>query len=1040
MAAWTCSSCGGENPEGMRFCGHCGSPQEAEAGPAPDASQIMRSFVAEAVADRLVEAAGGEIPEERRLITALFADVSGFTSLADRLDPEDLLEVIDPVISGLSSIVGRYGGYVEKFAGDALLALFGAPVSHEDDAERALLVALDMHRELARMCADLPHDAELTLHCGVNSGHGIARILGSEARMDYGVLGDSVILAQRLESAAPKGETYVSDLTYRLTAERFEFEPVGELTLKGKSEAVIAWRLVAERSERRPTSRKRALIGRERELETIGAAIERAKSGWGDVIVVTGEPGVGKSRLTEGGVKLAEAEGLRWLQTRCLSYGAGIAYWPYADLLRTVATIRPQTAAEEAGRALERTVSVPGAVPYFARLLGVPVTDDDVTALEPEAFRRGLHESFTSWLSNIAAEGPIVLALEDAHWADPSSLDLTRELGRICETRPLVLYLTARPEAATALEELVPGARKIPLEPLDEIGIGQLVQDVLEGPAPTGLVGWVIERTTGNPFFVEELVRALREHEILERSDGQWLLRPGWEEGQIPPNVEGLLASRIDLLPRPAADVLQTASVIGRVIPVPLLAAVRGDEGDLAGVLETLVQRGFLDLLGQDEVPTIGFHHALVQDVAYSRLLRRQRRSLHRRVAEVAETLYGAGDDVLDLLARHLYLGEAGAKAIDYLVRAGERAKRLFANEEAILHFGRAVELRPEDSDVRLELADLHELVGNYDEALRNYEAVRAASNDVRAWSGTASTLRRLGNYDEALAVLDRAFADERLAGKDFVPLWIEKGWTLSVAGRFDQAIDVLLASLDAVGARRDEHVARVLLQLGRVETVRGRPERALEHALEAQMIVEEADDIRGIVSAMRLLGDTYRTLARLDEAAAALQRGLELAERVGSLEEIGSCLVNLGLVELERGRHPEALAVTRRAIDEFERVRHGAGRAQSYANFAWILWHAGQDEEALAFAGRAIEVGRSIGHSMAVADATDTIAHVAHRRGDLREAATAAEEAAAIYVEAGAVTQARTTLSLAVEVWQRLGEQERARAADDRARSLAVA
>src|SRR5919106_4294674 len=798
MAAWTCSACGGENTEGMRFCGHCGTPVAA-APPAPDVSQTLRSFVAEPVAERLMET-GGEVPEERRLMTALFADVSGFTSLADRLDPEELVEVIDPVISGLSSVVGRYEGYVEKFAGDALLALFGAPVSHEDDAERALHVALEMHRELERLCLDLPYDAELTLHCGVNSGHGIARILGSEARMDYGVLGDSVILAQRLESAAPSGETYVSDLTYRLTADRFDFESVGELTLKGKSEPVTAWRLVGERSERRPISRKRALIGRERELETIAKSIERAQSGWGEVIVVTGEPGVGKSRLTEAGHRLAEAEGFRWLQTRCLSYGAGIAYWPYADLLRTVAAIRPQTAPDEAGRALERAVPLPAAVPYFARLLGVRVTtDDEVARLEPEAFRRGLHEGFTSWLSNLAAEGPLVLTLEDAHWADPSSLDLTRELGRLCEKRPLLLYLTARPEAETALEELVPEARRIPLEPLDETGIGQLVQDALEGPAPTGLVRWVIERTTGNPFFVEELVRALREHGILERADGHWLLKPGWEVGQIPPNVEGLLASRIDLLPRPAAELLQTASVIGRVVPVPLLSAVRGGERDLAGMLETLVHRGFLDVLGQDEVPTVGFHHALVQDVAYSRLLRRQRRDLHRRVAEVAETLYGAGDDVLDLLARHLYLGDAGAKAIDYLVRAGERARRLYANEEAIVHFGRAAEVAERDpessqrrTEILLSLADLRDLVGDYDEAVRLYADVREQSSDIRAWRGLTAAHRKRGEYVQALAVVEEAFRTEALAGVDFTPLWLEQGTTLSAAGHFDEAIDVL--------------------------------------------------------------------------------------------------------------------------------------------------------------------------------------------------------------------------------------------------------
>ena len=235
MSTWVCANCGGENPEGMKFCGHCGS---SAVGPAPVLSRTSRTRSGASSPARLRTSSSrraAALPEERRLITALFADVSGFTSLADRLDPEELLEVIDPVISGLSSVVGRYGGYVEKFAGDALMALFGAPVSHEDDAARALRVALEMHTELARLVRDLPHDAELTLHVGVNSGHGIARILGSEARMDYAVLGDSVILAQRLESAAPPGETYVSEATMRLVEGEFEFEPVGELTLKGKA-------------------------------------------------------------------------------------------------------------------------------------------------------------------------------------------------------------------------------------------------------------------------------------------------------------------------------------------------------------------------------------------------------------------------------------------------------------------------------------------------------------------------------------------------------------------------------------------------------------------------------------------------------------------------------------------------------------------------------------------------------------------------------------------------------------------------------------
>src|SRR4051812_43988754 len=379
MTTWSCASCGGENPGGTRFCGHCGAAAATAAGSAPAApteqanaqgaqvSDTLRSFVAGQVADRLMET-GGELPEERRLITALFADVSGFTALADRLDPEQLLEVIDPVISALSSVVGRYDGYVEKFAGDALMALFGAPVAHEDDAVRALHVALEMHRELARVVTELDHDAELTLHVGINSGHGIARILGSEARMDYAVLGDAVILAQRLESAAPPGETYVSETTVHLTSDEFEFAPVGDLTLKGKAEPVPAWRLVGPRAADYVVEQG-ALIGRDRELELVDDVLADLRSGQGGVLLITGEAGIGKSRLLSTTLKRAGAARARILHARCLSYGAGVPYWPYVDLVRRETGLQSDEAPVDTRARLGAALAASGAAetaPFFA--------------------------------------------------------------------------------------------------------------------------------------------------------------------------------------------------------------------------------------------------------------------------------------------------------------------------------------------------------------------------------------------------------------------------------------------------------------------------------------------------------------------------------------------------------------------------------------------------------------------------------------------------------------------------------------------------
>jgi class 3 adenylate cyclase/tetratricopeptide (TPR) repeat protein len=1048
---WACAVCGGENPSGMRFCGHCGAPvaeTPTAAEPAvddPEVTSALRSFVTGRVADRLVET-GGHLPEERRLVTALFADVSGFTSLADRLDPEQLIEVIDPVITTLSDIVGRYDGYVEKYAGDALLALFGAPVSHEDDAARALLVALEMHRELKRVCGELPYDPQLTLHVGVNSGHAIARILGSEARLDYGVLGDSIILAQRLESVAPPNETYVSDLTYRLTENTFEFEPLGEMTLKGKSEPVHAWRLVGERAT--PASLRSSLVGRDRELAMLEEILAELGDGQGAVVALTGEAGVGKSRLMDAMRQHAEALGIRWLNARCLSYGAELAYWPLIDLLRRTADLRSDIDSSEAALRLQILLrAVPGAVPYFARLLSVSTPEgDDVAALEPEAFRRGLHYAFASWLRAIAAETPVVLELEDVHWADNSTIALVTELARVCESDRAALCLIGRPESEE-LATSIGGERSVTLrlEALDAAGIHSFLQSLLGDEIPRGLEEFVTDRSAGNPFFAQELVRSLQDEEALVPADGGWGMRAGWDARSLPATIEEVLAARFDALPRPAAALLQTVSVIGRRVRLPLLEAVEERPAEIGPALDQLLESGLLEHRRDDGEDVVMFHHALVQDAAYSRLLRRQRRALHLRVAEVAESLYGAGDETIDLLARHLYLGEAGEKAAEYLVRAGARARRLFANAEAILHYGRAVEVARGDVTLAgrlpamlLELADLHELIGDYDAALRLYTDIRDETQDVRAWRGLASTLRKRGEFMEALGVVDEAFATEALAGRDLRPLWLERGWTLSVMGRYEEGVEAFEAGLIIDEENDDEVTGQLLLQTARAETLLGEHEAALEHALGAERIFTRRDDPRGLASTLRIIGDAHRDAGRPDEAAHALRRGLALAERVGSAEEIGACLINLGLAEMERGELAEAIACDRRAIEEFERIGHATGRAIGSANLAEKLALQENYEEALEQCAKALELSRAIGNSVTVADALRTASRIRLEQGEFADAAAQAEEAAKLFREMGITRWEAESLELAASALEQNGEGERADTLRAEARSLA--
>lgn len=1050
MTAWSCTSCGGENPEGMRFCGHCGAPAGAVAPPPPVPAgeppadpEDEREAALTAFASDRIDPSGAGMSEERRLITALFADLSGFTPLSERLDAEELLEVIDPIISALSDLVGRYGGYVEKFAGDALLALFGAPVAHEDDASRAIQVALDMHAELDRLRGSLgPNGDGLSLHIGIASGRGIARMIGSSVRMDYAVLGDSVILAQRLESNTPSGQTYVSESTYALAQDRFVFEPVPPLTLKGKAEPVPAWRLLGTRAAGEGRSalagrRQTPLVGRESELARVEAALDAVAERRGGVQLVVGEPGVGKSRLTDAIRERASERGIAWLEARCISYGAGLVYWPYLDLLRRELGIGPDddpTAAAESIDAAMTDFGITGAAPFLRRVLGFEAAE--LAELDPEDFRRGLHEAVGTWLGARAGAAPLVLAVEDAHWADASSRELTADLvARMAETR-VGIFVTSRPPAP---DWLAPGEgiAAIELGALGEDAVGRLVEHVLEGPGPSGLVRMIVERAAGNPFFAQEIVRSLQDAAVLARgADGRWRLSADWSAEDVPATIEGVLAARIDALPSSGQSTLSTASVIGRRVPVALLEGVIGDGPRVRSDLGELLGAGLLDPAEDDNRETVIFHHALIAEVAYGRLLRRRRRELHLRTAQVAEALYGSGDDSIELLARHLYLGDAGEAAIEYLVRAATRAAGLYANDEAIVHLRRAEELaakaaEPGDRlrDIRLRLGDLQEVVGAYEDAEGTYRRVLDDGVDVRGWRGLVATHRVRGAYREALRLLEEAFALPDLGDADLRPLWLERGLTLVSAEAMNDAVDAFGRGIDERAAATDDVAGALLIELARAEYFSGNYAVAHEHANRALAIAGDADDARAETKVLRVLGSIQQSLGDLGAAAGSLRRALEIAQRIGSVEAIGAALINLGLVERDRGNLDDAIQSDREAIAAFERIGHGAGRTIGYANLADKLRRRGDLAEAHDFASRAHDLAEQIGHAMSRADSVQILGEISYARGAFEEAAELAERSADLFLAADARPGAAEAYELAERAWRALGDEERAAA-----------
>ena len=657
--------------------------------------------------------------EERRVVTALFADVVGSTPLGERLDPEELKLVLQEAVTRVIAAVEAFGGTVKDLAGDGVLALFGAPVAHEDDPERAVRAGLRIVEDITRYGREVEQAWGIegfSVRVGVNTGLVVVGDVGAGGRVEYTALGDAMNTAARLQAAARPGSVLVAVDTQRLAQHAFAWgEPVA-LELKGKARPFPAVEALGVSSE--PATRRGMdgvevpMVGRDRELAVGASAVEAVLDGSGGVLFVTGEPGIGKTRL------LAEIRSAflagdpargrpRFYVGRCVSYGESLPYGPVRDLLRSWLGVVADEPELRVRVTLRRQVDAlfgddAGAVrPYLGALLGLTLDPDDaarLAELSPEALQYRTFEVVRTWAARLAADGPVAFAVEDVHWADPTSLELLRRLAADTDIEALLLLVTSRPERDHGSWRLMEDVgREVPHR-VREVALDALTGDagrallhalVGAGTLPPDMEQRILEPAEGNPFFLEEIVRSLTDAGALVPEDtGGWRFDHDVPV-QIPASVEKVVLARIDRLDPVAHEILVAAAVLGRRFGLPLLEGVAPRDPEEVRAALAELQR--LDLVRERRrwpEPEFRFKHALIQDAAYRTLVRDQRNQLHRKAAEWLGRRYaGREDEVAGLLAHHWLGADDEERAARHLTRAGDRARQEYALDEAIAHY-----------------------------------------------------------------------------------------------------------------------------------------------------------------------------------------------------------------------------------------------------------------------------------------------------------------------------------------------------------------
>jgi class 3 adenylate cyclase/tetratricopeptide (TPR) repeat protein len=1017
--ALRCTDCGTQLPAGAKFCFECATPVGVPGTPPRLASP--EAYTPKHLAERIINSKAA-LEGERKQVTVLFADLKGSMELLADRDPEEARKILDPVLERMMEAVHRYEGTVNQVMGDGIMALFGAPLAHEDHAVRACYAALRM-QELMQLYAEearRTHGVNVQIRVGLNSGEVVVRAIGSDLHMDYTAVGQTTHLAARLEQFASPGGILLTPSTLELVEGFVAVKPLGPVPVKGLADAVEVYEVTgadAARTRLEAAARRglTPFVGRSAELEHLRDARDRASLGHGQVVAVVGEPGVGKSRLLWELTHSHRVHGWLIVQSASVSYGKTTAYLPVIELLRGYFEIEsrddPRKIREKiTGKVLTLAPELGPVVPAFLALLDVPVAEASWQALDPIQRRQRTLHAIKRLLLRESEVQPLVVVFEDLHWIDGETQTLLDSLVDSLPAARLLLLVNYRPEYShawggkTYYRQL--RIDPLPLESADELLDALLSTDAALAPLKQLLVA----RTEANPLFLEESVRALVETQALVGERGAYRLTRPVENLQIPATVQAILAARIDRLAPEAKRLLQAAAVIGKDVPMPLLLAIAdGPEHEVHAELIRLQAAEFLYETRLFPDLEYTFKHALTHEVAYQGLLHERQRALHARIAEAIERLSPERlSEQVERLAHHALHGELWEKAVAYLRQAGLRAMARAGYREAVAHLEQALEaLRhlPETRetteltiDIHIDLRNALDPLGDWartGDHLHEAEVLARTLGDqhrlARIVTFMASQCRDTGVYDEAVRFGREALSLARTLDDRSIEVLATShlGLTHAARGEFSDAATLLERNVALEGDLRYERFGAVAIQsaysgayLADVFAQLGRFDEAIGYAEAAVQIAEAADHPYTLYFGLFDLGRAHLRRGDLPRATRVLERGLDLCRTWQIVVAIPLVAAALGAAYALAGRADEALPLVAGAVEEF-------GRRQNHVRPAFILQcagttylSAGRIDEADSHAREALALTRRLGARGSEAQALCLVADVTSAGG----------------------------------------------------------